>query len=414
MCSIHCFPLHLAYYCLLLLRSVLLFCWRTVLVSADVCCYWPKVVAYCGQLATRCSFPRIAEGASSEVVSEPRVFMGPRPGAVTQSSSSAVNMVGQDPESPRRVALLSGQAAIPEDETSRLAETMMNLEEKVSCLEVEITGLNSELEDCRQVIQELASAFGGGGIADMRRDMEQMSIHIGLLQRAVSNAPVVAHNAGARLRIPEPKAYGGARDAKEVDNFLFDMEQYFLAANVEDEARKVSTATMYLTGDAKLWWRTKYSEIQANQVRLDTWALLREAIRVQFFPENVEYNARQALRKLEHTGSMQGYVKSFSALMLDIRDMLEKNKLFTFIEGLKPWACLELQCQRVTDLGSAMAAAMLEKDKLFTFTDFASETRKDRQTTSNPIQNKTGGAKSFRSNFNRGGGDRKSHAQTGS
>ncbi|KAL0422585.1 UNVERIFIED_CONTAM: Transposon Tf2-11 polyprotein [Sesamum latifolium] len=197
--------------------------------------------------------------------------------------------------------------------------------------------------------------------------MEQMSIQIGLLQRAVSNGPAVAHDAGARLRIPEPKAYNGARDAKEVENFLFDIEQYFLAANVEDEARKVSTATMYLTGDAKLWWRTKYAEIQANQVRLDTWALLREAIREQFFPENVEYNARRALRKLEHSGSVRDYVKSFSALMLDIRDMSEKDKLFTFMEGLKPWARLELQRQRVTDLGSAMAAA----ERL---TDFALET----------------------------------------
>ncbi|KAL0421112.1 UNVERIFIED_CONTAM: hypothetical protein Slati_3134100 [Sesamum latifolium] len=93
-----------------------------------------------------------------------------------------------------------------------------------------------------------------------------MSIQIGLLQRAVSNAPAIAHDAGARFRIPEPKAYGGARDMKEVENFLFDVEQYFLAANVEDEARKVSTATMYLTGDAKLWCRIKYYEIQANQV----------------------------------------------------------------------------------------------------------------------------------------------------
>ncbi|KAL0434181.1 UNVERIFIED_CONTAM: hypothetical protein Slati_2752400 [Sesamum latifolium] len=268
--------------------------------------------------------------------------MEPRRGAVTRSSSSAANMVAQNPESPRGAALPSGQAAIPEDETSRLAGTVMNLEEKISSLEAETTGLNSELEDCRQVIQELTSAFGGGGIADMRRDMEQMSIQIGLLQRAMSNAPVVAHDAGARLQIPEPKAYGGARDAKEVENFLFDMEQYFLAVNVEDVARKVSTATIYLTGDAKLWWRTKYSEIQENQVRLDTWALLREAIRVQFFPENVEYNARWALRKLEYTGSMQDYLKSFSALMLDIRDMLEKDKLFTFMEGLKPWARLEL------------------------------------------------------------------------
>ncbi|KAL0293502.1 UNVERIFIED_CONTAM: hypothetical protein Sradi_6933300 [Sesamum radiatum] len=320
--------------------------------------------------------------------------MGPRWGAGTQSS--AARMSGQEPESPRRAASPSERVANPKDENSQLRETMMNLEEKVSAMESEITMLSSELEDCRHVIRELTSAFDGGGVPDMRHEMEQMSIQIGLLQCWVSNGPAVAQDTGARLRISEPKAYNGARDAKEVENFLFDIEQYFLAANVEDEARKVSTATMYLTGDAKLWWRTKYAEIQANQVRLDTWALLREAIREQFFPENVEYNARRTLRKLEHTGFVRNYVKSFSALMLDIRDMSEKDKLFTFMEGLKPWARLELQRQRVTDLESAMATA----ERL---TDFISETRKDRQTTSNPVQNKAGGAKSFRSNSNRGG-----------
>ncbi|KAL2248382.1 UNVERIFIED_CONTAM: hypothetical protein Sindi_2690500 [Sesamum indicum] len=72
-------------------------------------------------------------------------------------------------------------------------------------------------------------------------------------------------NRSARLRILEPKAYSGVHDTKEVENFLFDMEKYFLAVDVQDETKKLSTATMYLTGDAKLWWRTKYTEIQAHQ-----------------------------------------------------------------------------------------------------------------------------------------------------
>ncbi|KAL0307249.1 UNVERIFIED_CONTAM: hypothetical protein Sradi_6142200 [Sesamum radiatum] len=161
---------------------------------------------------------------------------------------------------------LPSEQRIRRTKNSRLTELVMNLEEKVSSLETEITVLNFELDECQQVIQEIATAFGGCGIADMRREMEQMSIQIGLLQRAVSNISLVAHDRGARLRIPEPKAYGGPRDAKEIENFLYDMEQYFLAANVEDEARKVSTAKMYLMGDAKLWWRTKYAEILANRV----------------------------------------------------------------------------------------------------------------------------------------------------
>ncbi|KAL2248758.1 UNVERIFIED_CONTAM: hypothetical protein Sindi_2349500 [Sesamum indicum] len=248
--------------------------------------------------------------------------MGPR------RTATAARASGQDPESPRHAAAsTSERAENPEDGHSRLVE----LETK-----------------------EMAGVFGNDSIADMRRDMEQMSIQIGLLQRAVGSTPMVAHDPGARLRIPEPKAYSGERDAKEVENFLFDMEQYFLAADVRDEARKVATATMYLTGDAKLWWRTKFAEIQAHQIQLDTWALLREAIREQFFPENVEYNARRALRKLEHTGSVREYVKAFSALMLNIRDMSEADKLFTFMEGLKQWARNELQRQRVTDLSSAI------------------------------------------------------------
>ncbi|KAL0433191.1 UNVERIFIED_CONTAM: hypothetical protein Slati_2653400 [Sesamum latifolium] len=76
--------------------------------------------------------------------------------------------------------------------------------------------------------------------------------------------------------------------------------------------------------------------------------------------------------------------------------MSEKDKLFTFMEDLKPWARLELQRQRVTDLGSAMAAA----ERL---TYFNPENRRDRQTTSNPVQSKSGGVKSFRSNSNRVG-----------
>lgn len=64
-----------------------------------------------------------------------------------------------------------------------------------------------------------------------------------------------------KIRVPEPRAYGGARDAKELENFLFDMEQYFRAVKPDSEETKVSMATMYLTGDAKLWWRTKYDDI---------------------------------------------------------------------------------------------------------------------------------------------------------
>ena len=49
------------------------------------------------------------------------------------------------------------------------------------------------------------------------------------------------------------------------------MEQYFTAARVPD-ADKLNITTMYLTGDAKLWWRTRNADdVSAGLPRIDTW-----------------------------------------------------------------------------------------------------------------------------------------------
>ena len=88
--------------------------------------------------------------------------------------------------------------------------------------------------------------------------------------------------------MPEPKRYEGARDAKELENFLFDMEQYFRAERTDSKEDKVAMAAMYLAGDAKLWWRSKFVD---DECPIKTWGDLKRELKSQFFPENVEYNA---------------------------------------------------------------------------------------------------------------------------
>ena len=46
--------------------------------------------------------------------------------------------------------------------------------------------------------------------------------------------------------------------------------------------------------------------------------------------------AKRHLRDLKQIGTIKDYVEKFSALMLDIRDMFEKDKMLFFLEGLKP------------------------------------------------------------------------------
>ncbi|KAA0066231.1 senescence-specific cysteine protease sag39 [Cucumis melo var. makuwa] len=122
-----------------------------------------------------------------------------------------------------------------------------------------------------------------------------------------SQVPVGGAAPVTKVKVPEPKPFCGVRDAKALENFIFDLEQYFKATNTVTDRAKVTLATMYLCEDAKLHSR---------------------------------------------------YV--------------EKDKVFCFIEGLKPWAKTKLYEERVQDLMSAYAAV----ERLFNLTSDSQDVRR--------------------------------------
>ena len=111
-------------------------------------------------------------------------------------------------------------------------------------------------------------------------------------------------------------------------------------------------------------------DIQEGRCTIDTWDSLKRELRSQFFPENFEILARWKLQELEQTGTIREYVKQFTGLMLDISDMTENDKIFSFVEGLKLWARTKLHEQRVQDLASAYATT----ERLFDLSSDAQET----------------------------------------
>ncbi|KAA0053377.1 uncharacterized protein E6C27_scaffold428G00350 [Cucumis melo var. makuwa] len=56
----------------------------------------------------------------------------------------------------------------------------------------------------------------------------------------------------SKVKILEPKSFYGERDVKALENFIFDLEQYFKATNTVIQEAKVTLATMHLFEDAKL------------------------------------------------------------------------------------------------------------------------------------------------------------------
>ncbi|TYK21000.1 uncharacterized protein E5676_scaffold328G00270 [Cucumis melo var. makuwa] len=217
----------------------------------------------------------------------------------------------------------------------------------------------------------------------VRNEIADVNARLSLTMRAMaSQAPVGGAISVSKVKVPEPKPFCGVRDAKALENYIFDLEQYFKATNTVTEEAKVTLATMHLSEDAKLWWRSRYVDIQEGRCTVDTWDALKRELRSQFFPDNVEILARRKLRDLRHTGEIWEYVKQFAGLMLDIRDMSEKDKVFYFVEGLKPWARAKLYEQKVQDLTSAYAAA----ERLFDLTSDSQDARRNQS--SSPRRNR--------------------------
>ena len=119
---------------------------------------------------------------------------------------------------------------------------------------------------------------------------------------------------------------------------MWDIEQFFKAAHIPD-GEKVSITSMYLIGDAKLWWRTRMEDdAESGMPQITTWETLKKELKDQFLSTNTMWVAREALKRLRHIGSMREYVKELSSLMLDIKNMSEEDKLFNFMSGLQGWA----------------------------------------------------------------------------
>ncbi|KAK3040520.1 hypothetical protein RJ639_028966 [Escallonia herrerae] len=99
------------------------------------------------------------------------------------------------------------------------------------------------------------------------------------------------------------------------------------------------------------------AEIEYGSCVINTWDILKRELKSQFFfSENTAFNVRKALLECKHTSSVGEYCQAFSALMLDISDMSAVERLFFFMEGLKPWARTELNRRRVNNLNEAIIA----------------------------------------------------------
>ena len=130
--------------------------------------------------------------------------------------------------------------------------------------------------------------------------MANMNTRIGVTMKAVENVTTgQTHTGSNKLKFLDPRPFKGNWDAKELENFIFDVEQYFKATTTCVDDIEVTVASMHLIDDAKLWWRTKVQDIENGLCTIDSWEDLKRELRDQFFPENIEHIAMEKLITLK-------------------------------------------------------------------------------------------------------------------
>ncbi|XP_075112328.1 uncharacterized protein LOC142182186 [Nicotiana tabacum] len=185
--------------------------------------------------------------------------------------------------------------------------------------------------------------------------IESLEEHVnaGVIE-ATSNVVVTRE---AKIKAPKPPVIKGVGDVQEVENFLWHLENYFRHGKVRDDEAKINTGVLYLSETTMLWWRRKMADMDKGLCTISTWDQFKVEFKLQFFPNNVLYEARRKIRKSKQIWSIRGYVKEFTTLMLQIPSLPNDDLLFHFMDGLQNWAKQELQRRQVADIEEAILEA---------------------------------------------------------
>ena len=107
-------------------------------------------------------------------------------------------------------------------------------------------------------------------MGDFKGALQSYGEDIAVLKKVALQGCSLGPEVPPNVRVPKPKGFIGNRNTKELENFLWDMEKFFRAAHVLN-GEKVSITSMYLTSDAKLWWRTRMEDdVESRRPQITT------------------------------------------------------------------------------------------------------------------------------------------------
>jgi hypothetical protein len=166
-----------------------------------------------------------------------------------------------------------------------------------------------------------------------------------------------AEHSLARTSAGIPPTFQGKYNDIIVHSWIISMEQWFTSAEIIDDKEKIKISIPYLKDSAQSWWEAEKSSGKA--VMYTKWDDFSEAIRKQFFPQDVTRWAKLQLKEL--TSKTNTNIISYSQKYSELDKLAGKREIedimvdfeFGLPEEYKI-KCAEKRYQNLSDMMSAM------------------------------------------------------------
>jgi len=112
---------------------------------------------------------------------------------------------------------------------------------------------------------------------------------------AVANGGSVKVSTALKGSALRPPSFHGARSAREIDTFFWELGAYFGAMGIENDSQKVSNASFSLKDVAFVWWHRRRDDVWGRSDPINTRDRFKRKLKKQFYPEDAEYEAKAEL-----------------------------------------------------------------------------------------------------------------------
>ncbi|CAL1401303.1 unnamed protein product [Linum trigynum] len=252
----------------------------------------------------------------------------PTPGGRSKGTSSTCDPLKSLERRVSRMEKLGEDVSSIEDLGANFAQVQSDVQGmagRLTSLEINHDGMREELVALitNTISETVSTAIAvvkehvQAELVDVKEEIADLKSEVTLVKRAMASGPAPVQSV-PRADVPRPKNFGGSRNARELENFLWSLEQYFKASGIQEDEVKLRTAPLYLVDVAMVWWRRREADVKRGTCVMVTWEDFKSEIKKQFYPENVEFEARSKLRRLTQRGGVRKYVKEFSELLLEI------------------------------------------------------------------------------------------------